>query len=81
MVKKKTCVFISGRGSNLRNLILHSRYSNFPIKISLVISNNKEAYGINYAKGQRGLNKLPYDIADAYKKTEDKEQLKTDFNG
>ena len=50
MVKRKTCVFISGRGSNLKNLILHSRDNNFPIKISLIISNNKNAYGINYAK-------------------------------
>ena len=50
MVKKKTCVFISGQGSNLKNLILCSRDNNFPIKISLVISNNKNANGINYAK-------------------------------
>ncbi len=50
MVKKKTCVFISGKGSNLKNLIVHSRNKSFPIKISLVISNNKNAYGINYAK-------------------------------
>ena len=56
MVKKKTCVFISGNGSNLKNLISNSRRSNFPIKISLVISNNKKAYGINYAKK----NKIPY---------------------
>ena len=50
MVKKKTCVFISGQGSNLKNLIFRSRDNNFPIKISLVISNNRKAYGINYAK-------------------------------
>ena len=50
MVKKRTCVFISGQGTNLKNLILSSRDSNFPIKISLVISNNRNAYGINYAK-------------------------------
>ena len=50
MVKKKTCVFISGNGSNLKNIILRSRDSNFPIKVSLVISNNKKALGINYAK-------------------------------
>ena len=50
MVKKKTCVFISGQGSNLKNLIIHSRDNSFPIKISLVISNNKNAYGIKYAK-------------------------------
>ena len=56
MVKKKTCVFISGQGSNLKNLIFCSRENNFPIKISLIISNNKEAYGINYAKKY----KIPY---------------------
>ena len=50
MVKKKTCVFISGQGSNLKNLIFRSRDNSFPIKISLVISNNSKAKGINYAK-------------------------------
>ena len=50
MVKKKTCVFISGQGSNLKNLIYRSRDNSFPIKVSLVISNNKKAKGINYAK-------------------------------
>tara|TARA_B100001248_G_C27314512_1_gene423676 strand:+ start:253 stop:816 length:564 start_codon:yes stop_codon:yes gene_type:complete len=56
MVKKKTCVFISGHGSNLKNLIKQSRNSNFPIKISLVISNNKKANGVKYAK----INSIPY---------------------
>ncbi len=50
MVKINTCVFISGKGSNLNNLILRSRDYNFPIKINLVISNNKNANGISYAK-------------------------------
>ena len=50
MVKKNTCIFISGQGSNLKNLIARSRDNSFPIKISLVISNNKDAYGLNYAK-------------------------------
>ena len=50
MVKKKVCVFISGQGSNLKNLISYSRDNIFPIKISLVICNNPLAYGINYAK-------------------------------
>ena len=50
MVKKNTCVFISGQGTNLNNLISHSRNISFPIKISLVISNNKHAVGLNYAK-------------------------------
>ena len=50
MVKRKTCIFISGQGSNLKNLIFRSRDKNFPITISLVISNNKNALGIEYAK-------------------------------
>ena len=50
MVKKNTCIFISGKGSNLKNLIWRSRDKNFPIKICLVISNNTRANGINYAK-------------------------------
>lgn len=56
MVKKKTCIFISGRGSNLKNIILHSRVASFPIKVNLVICNNKNANGIKYAKK----NKIPY---------------------
>ena len=60
MVKKNTCVFISGQGSNLNNLILRSRDYNFPINIKLIISNNINAYGIKYAKK----NSIPYFIVD-----------------
>ena len=56
MVKKNTCIFISGKGSNLKNLITRSRDNSFPIKVTLVISNNKKAYGLNYAKKY----KIPY---------------------
>ena len=50
MVKVNSCVFISGRGSNLKSLIKNSRNYNFPIKINLIISNNTNAYGLKYAK-------------------------------
>ena len=50
MVKKNTCVFISGKGSNLRRLILNSNNYNFPIKIKLVVSNDKNAEGLKLAK-------------------------------
>ena len=51
MVKiRKACVFISGSGTNLRSIIKNSRDYNFPININLVISNNKNAKGILYAK-------------------------------
>ena len=51
MVKKiKSCVFISGTGSNLKSIIKNSRNYNFPIRINLIISNNTNAYGLKYAK-------------------------------
>ena len=50
MVKQRTCIFISGTGSNLKSIINHSRDPNFPIKINLVLTNNKDAKGIKYAK-------------------------------
>ena len=50
MVKKNTCIFISGEGSNLRNLLKRSRDYNFPISIKLVVSNNPSAKGVNFAK-------------------------------
>ena len=48
--KINTSVFISGKGTNLKNLIKFSKTNNSPIKINIVISNNKRAYGIKYAK-------------------------------
>ena len=50
MVKVNTCVFISGKGSNLKKLILNSNNYNFPIKIKLVVSNNKKAEGLKFAR-------------------------------
>ena len=51
MVNKiKTCVFISGNGTNLESLIKNERNYNFPIKIELIISNNIKAKGIKFAK-------------------------------
>ena len=72
MVKKKTCVFISGRGSNLKNLIFHSRDKSFPVKISLVISNNKNAKGISYAKKFN----IPYIILNTKHRNNDNKILK-----
>ena len=47
--KINTAVFISGNGSNLKNLIKFSIKKNSPIKINLIISNNSKAKGLNYA--------------------------------
>jgi len=46
----KSCVFISGNGSNLKSIIKSSRDYNFPIKIALIITNNKKAGGLQLAK-------------------------------
>ena len=50
MVKINTCVFISGRGTNLKKLILNSNNYNFPIKIKLIVCSNKNAEGLKFAK-------------------------------
>jgi phosphoribosylglycinamide formyltransferase 1 len=47
--KIKTAVFISGKGSNFKNLIEFSKTKKSPIMISLVISNKKDALGFRYA--------------------------------
>jgi len=41
--KIKACIFISGKGSNLKSIINSSKKRNFPIKVELVISNKKKS--------------------------------------
>jgi len=48
--KINVAVFISGTGSNFKNLISYSLKKNSKFKISLVISSNSKANGLNYAK-------------------------------
>jgi len=48
--KLKVSVFISGRGTNLNSLINFSKRKNSRIKIVLIITNNKNAKGIYFAK-------------------------------
>ncbi len=48
--KLKVSVFISGRGTNLKSLINFSKEKNCPIKVVLIITNNKKAKGIYFAK-------------------------------
>ena len=47
--KKNIAVFISGKGSNLRSLIKHSKKKNSLFKIDLVISNNFNVKGLKIA--------------------------------
>tara|TARA_Y100000590_G_scaffold292438_1_gene329186 strand:+ start:516 stop:1100 length:585 start_codon:yes stop_codon:yes gene_type:complete len=48
--KINTSVFISGNGSNLKSLIKYSKTKNSFIKIKLVVSNKKNAKGLNYSR-------------------------------
>ena len=64
--KKKliVSVFISGRGTNLNSLINFSKRKDSPIKICLVITNNKNAKGLYFAKK----NKIKFLIINYKKK-------------
>jgi phosphoribosylglycinamide formyltransferase-1 len=48
--KVKTAIFISGTGSNLKSLIKFSKHKKSPIFISMIISNNSKAKGLQYSK-------------------------------
>ena len=48
--KINTAVFISGKGSNLKNLIKFSSRKKSLFKIKLIISNNSKAIGLKYSK-------------------------------
>ena len=48
--KINIAVFISGNGTNFKNLIKYSQKKKSKFKINLVVSNNFSAKGLNYAK-------------------------------
>ena len=58
MVKKNTCIFISGNGTNLKALIKSSREYNFPVNINYIVSNTKKATGLKFAI----LYKIPFRV-------------------
>jgi phosphoribosylglycinamide formyltransferase-1 len=68
--KLKTAVFISGTGSNFKNLIKFSKIRKSPISIDLVISNINKARGLIYAD-QFNIKKKIFDFKNI-KKTEKK---------
>ncbi len=49
-IKIKTAIFISGRGSNLKNLLKFSKKKISPISIDLIISDNKYARGLKFSE-------------------------------
>ena len=48
--KLRTAIFVSGTGSNFKNLLKFSKLNDCPIKIGLVVSNNPKAKGLIFAK-------------------------------
>jgi len=66
--KIKTAVFISGTGTNLKNLIKFSKIKKSPISIDLIISNTNKAEGLLIAD-QFKINKKIYNFKN-FKKIE-----------
>jgi phosphoribosylglycinamide formyltransferase-1 len=56
--KVKTAVFISGTGSNLKNLIKFSKIKKSPISVDLIISSVNKANGLKYAHQFNIKNKI-----------------------
>ena len=56
--KIKTAVFISGTGSNLKNIIQFSKQKKSPITISLIVSNNVQAKGLKFSNQFNIKNKI-----------------------
>ncbi len=64
--KIKVAVFISGRGTNLKNLFYFSKKKNSKIQICIVISNKKYAKGLSFAK-KNNINFEIYTFKDQLK--------------
>ena len=75
MIKEKAniAVFISGRGTNLKALILRSNKKTCNYKIAYVISNKKNAAGLKIAKKNKIITKV---ISQSFLKIEQKKLAK-----
>ena len=56
--KIKIAIFISGNGSNMKNLIKFSKLKTSPIYVDFVLSSNKKANGIRYLKKTKIVSKI-----------------------
>ena len=56
--KIKTAVFISGTGSNLKNLINFSKTKKSPISLDLIVSSTNKAKGLKFADQFKIKNKI-----------------------
>tara|TARA_B100001057_G_scaffold175410_1_gene176080 strand:+ start:583 stop:1152 length:570 start_codon:yes stop_codon:yes gene_type:complete len=79
VIKKKTniAVFISGRGTNLKALILRSKKKSCNFKIAFVVSNKKDAAGLKIAKKNKILIKI---ISQQFLRAEQKKLAKILIN-
>ena len=50
MVKKNACIFISGKGTNLNNILNKSIDYTFPIHVKLIVCSSRHAKGLVFAK-------------------------------
>ena len=66
--KIKTAIFISGTGSNLKNIIKFSKSNQSPVSINLIVSNTALAKGLKYA-GRFKIKKKIFNFRD-YKQAE-----------
>ena len=69
--KIKTAVFISGNGSNLKQLVRFSNLKKSPISINIVVSNNPNAKGLKIAKKY----KIKSSIFSFYNKSRDENKI------
>ena len=69
--KLKTAIFISGNGSNMKNLIRFSKTKYSPIVVDFVLSNNKKASGITHVKK----NKINFKIFDFKLRNSDEKKI------
>ena len=69
--KIKTAVFISGKGSNLKNLIQFSKRKKSPLIIKIIISNNLKSKGLRFAK----IFKIKKKVFKFKKKSSDEKEI------
>ncbi len=51
-LKTPIVIFISGRGSNMKSLVEAAREADFPAEVRLVVSNDPDAGGLEWAQSQ-----------------------------
>jgi phosphoribosylglycinamide formyltransferase-1 len=69
--KIRIAVFISGTGSNLHNLIKHSKLKRSNFSVQFIFSDDKNAKGLKYAKKF----KIPFKVLNFKNKTNSENQL------